>query len=182
MTAFFRSGARMNSLSLAALAVALPMLAACGCTQEARATAPVKAAPAKAAAPAPERTKAEAPVEIAADLGERSATVTVRFTAAASGVRIDVSGAAGLAVQGEPTFVDGASYEPGAEAVFDVAFTPGPGRSHLAVAVSGTFAGSHRAKVRSFAVGTPSPEQRKANGLTVETPGGDRVKVVIPGQ
>lgn len=166
----------MNPSLLAALALAaLPAVACCG-TPDAR-----SAAPEKSAAAAADRTKVEAPVEIAAELAERSARVTVRFGSPAAGVRIDVSGVDGLQVNGDSTLVDGASYDRGAEVSFDVAFTPGPGRSHLAVAVSGTFGGGHRAQVRSFSVGAPTAEQQKGR-LTTEPQDGERVKVVVPGQ
>lgn len=168
----------MNPLGLALLALAtLPALACCG-TPEQRSAA----APTATAAPAAEQTKLEAPVEIDAKLAEGTARVTLRFTSPATGVRVDVSGVDGLAVTSAPTLVDGASFDRGAEAAFDVAFTPGPGRSFLAVAVRGVFGGGHLGKARSFAVGSPVAEPEKAHGLTVETPDGERVKIVVPGR
>ena len=97
--------------------------------------------------------------------------------------RTDDPGSAGrhtFGVQAEP--VARGTYARGETATFDVAFTPGPGRSYLAVTVSGKFRGAgHRAAVASFAVGEPTVEQRKAGGTVLEG-GGERIKVVVPGQ
>jgi hypothetical protein len=105
--------------------------------------------------------------------------VTVRFTAPATDVRVDVTGVDGLTVTSAPTPIEGASFDRGAEASFDVAYAAGPGRSHLAVAVSGAFPAGRRATVASFAVGTPSEQQKAATGV-VQDSDGERVKIVIP--
>lgn len=161
-----------TTLALVA-ALALPALACCGASD-------ARAAP--AAAPAAQRGKVDAPVVIDATLDAGTAHVTVRFTSPATDVRVDVTGVDGLTVTSAATPIEGASYDRGAVASFDVAYAAGPGRSHLAVAVSGAFPGGRRATVASFAVGTPSAEQQKAATGVVEESDGERVKIVIPRQ
>ena len=165
----------MNPLlaAVAALCV-IPAVACCAPAE------PAKPAAASAAADAAVRGKLEAPVEIESKLEGNTARITLHFTSPATGVRVGVSGVDGLVVTSPPTLVDGASYDRGAVAAFDVAFTPGPGASALAVAVSGSFGGGHLAKVRTIAVGTPAPSQQKAEGTVVESPGGERVRIVGP--
>ncbi|HET8538892.1 MAG TPA: hypothetical protein VFL83_03365 [Anaeromyxobacter sp.] len=134
-------------------------------------------------APGAPRGKPSAPASVTAQLSSGSARVTVRFDADATDVRVDVRGAGGLAVRDGALPVDGASFARGEATTFDVSFTPGPGRSHLAVAVSGTFAGAgRRATVASFAVGEPTPDQRSAGGTVVEGEDGERIKVVGSGK
>jgi hypothetical protein len=133
--------------------------------------------------PAPARGKPGAPVSIDARLAAGAARVTVRFDADARDVRIDVHGAAGLAVTSGATPVAHASFARGEATSFDVAFTPGAGRSYLAVGVAGKFhGGGKRAAVASFAVGDPTPEQLEAGGTVVEGADGERLKVVVPGR
>ncbi len=157
-----------------------PMLAALalasgGCARQAPAT------------PQPASTlahgKPSAPVSVDAQLGAGTARVTVRFDADARDVRIDVHGAAGLAVTSAATPVERGAFARGESATFDVTFTPGPGRSLLAVGVAGKFHGAgKRARVASFAVGEPTREQLEAGGTVVEGSDGERLKVVVPGQ
>jgi hypothetical protein len=165
----------MNRISLSLVVlVSLPALACCS-------TAEARASTSAATTPSPGPSKLEAPVEIDSVLDGNVARLTLRFTSAANDVRVEVGGIDGLAVSGSPTLVAGASYDRGAVQTFDVPFTPGPGRSFLSVAVSGTFGGGgHLAKVRTVAVGTPSPEQQKANAETVKTPSPEGVKIVVP--
>ncbi|HEX9052453.1 MAG TPA: hypothetical protein VF841_18145 [Anaeromyxobacter sp.] len=128
------------------------------------------------------RGKPSAPASVDAQVTGGAARVTVRFDSDASDVRIDVHGASGLSVTSEATPVEHARFARGEAATFDVAFTPGPGRSQLAVAVVGKFRGvGKRTRIVSFAVGAPTPEQRKAGGTVVEGPGAERIKVVAPG-
>jgi hypothetical protein len=162
-----------TTLALVA-AFALPALACCGPSD-------ARAAPQRAAAPT-ERGKLDAPVVVEAALDAGTAHVTVRFASPATDIRVDVSGVDGLTVTSAATPIQGASYDRGAVASFDVAYAAGPGRSHLAVAVSGAFPGGRRATVASFAVGTPSAEQQKAATGVVEESDGERVKIVIPRQ
>ncbi len=165
------SGAHMNRIALAVTTLAL----AAGCARQAQATAP---------APAPVRGKPSAPVAIDARLAAASARVTIRFDADAKDVRIDVHGTDGLAVTGTaPTPAEHASFKRGETTAFDVAFTPGPGRSYLVVGVAGKFHGAgKRARVASFPTGEPTPEQEKGMGTVVEGPDGERLKVVVPGE
>jgi hypothetical protein len=107
--------------------------------------------------------------------------MTVRFDAEGKDVRVEVRGTDGLAVTSTAAPVERGSFAQGESTTFDVAFTPGPGRSYLSVAVSGKFRGAgKRAAVATFPVGEPTPEQRKATGTAVEGDG-ERVKVVVPG-
>lgn len=163
----------MNRIALAVLALALTAGGAC--------TRPPPASPHADAAPV--QGKPGAPVAVDARLGDGSAAVTVRFDADAKDVRIAVHGAGGLRVTSDTTPVARRSFARGEAATFDVAFTPGPGRSSLAVVVGGKFHGAgKRATVASFAVGEPTQEQRDAEGAVVQGSDGERLKVVVPGR
>jgi hypothetical protein len=141
------------------------------------------ASPTKSTSSSAVNGKPSAPVTVDAQLGEKTARVTVRFDAPASDVRVDVHGVDGLVVTSEPTLVTGGGYEKGSVATFDVAFTPGAGRSHLVVSVAGSFQGAQRSRVASFAVGTPTDEQRRASSATKTDDGnGERIKVMPAGQ
>lgn len=158
----------MNRIAAAVLAALLVFPAAVAC------------APARSAQPS---GKLRAPVAIEATLGDGTAQVTVRFQRAASGVRVRVEGLDGLAVTGAATPADGASFDRGAAVTFDVAFTPGPGRSFLRVAVQADFGGGPRATAATFAVGEkPRGAARKVTGTVVEGPDGERVKVLPSGR
>jgi hypothetical protein len=163
-------------LAIFAAILAAPA-AACSCSQKTDAAAKPAAATSPASA-APH--KVQAPVAIDATLGDGTARVTLRFTAPATGVEVNVHGVDGLVVTSAPRLAEGATFTAGEEAAFDVAFTPGLGRSHLAVSVEGLFAGAHRAQVVSFAVGKPSSAAEKAGPARTEGEGADRVKV-MPG-
>jgi hypothetical protein len=157
--------------------IALPFLAALLLAPAAVACAPARSAP------APVSGKLRAPVAVEAKVGDGTAQVTVRFQRAASGVRVRVEGLDGLAVTSAATPADGASFDRGAVVTFDVAFTPGPGRSFLRVAVQGDFGGGPRATAASFAVGErPRGSARKVTGTVVESPDGERVKVLPSGK
>jgi hypothetical protein len=158
-----------------ALAVTVAALALGACARP-----PAAAAPPPAGAPAGKPT---APVAVTADLSAGAAHVTVRFDADAKDVRIAAFGAGGLEVTSAEVLADGASFARGEAASFDVAFTPGPGRSTLAIAVSGKFHGAgKRTRTASFPVGEPTPEQLRGPGTVVEGPDGDRIQVVVPGK
>ncbi len=162
----------MNRIALAVTTAALA-LAACAPQPSA---APQPSVPPGAGKPA-------APVSVAAKLSGGSGRVTVRFEADAKDVRVDVHGVGGLAVTSAVAPLERASFARGETAAFDVTFTPGPGRSSIAVAVSGKFHGAgRRASVASFDVGEPTPEQLKGGGTVVETSEGERLKVVVPGK
>ncbi|WP_224245380.1 hypothetical protein [Hyalangium gracile] len=159
----------MNRMALAVLS-SLTLLSSAACSSSA------PAAPNSTSQH--ETAKVSAPVAVKADLQGDQARVTVRFDAAATGVKINVHGADGLVVKSAATPVDNSNFTQGSETTFDVAFTPGTGRSHLVVAVDGTFKGSHRTSVSSFAIGTPSPEQQRASGTAVTGDDGQRVKIM----
>ena len=162
----------MDRIALA-VTTALALAAGAGCAPQAPAAPDASAAPVHG--------KARAPVSIDAQLSTGSARVTVRFDAEAKDVQVEVRGTDGLAVASAAAPVEKASFAPGEAVTFDVAFTPGPGRSHLSVAVSGKFRGAgKRAAVAAFPVGEPTPEQLRATGTVVEG-GGERLKVVVPG-
>ncbi len=150
-------------------------LFASGCARQPTPTA-------QAAAP-PGLGKPSAPVSVDAQVAAGSARVTVRFEADAKDVRIDVHGAGGLAVTSVATPVEHAAFARGGSTTFDVAFTPGPGRSYLAVAVGGKFHGAgKRFRIASFAVGEPTRDQLESGGTVVEGSDGERLKVVVPGR
>lgn len=154
------------------IALAVTLAAAAACAPQ---------APAAEAGAAPVHGKAKAPVAIEAQLSDGSGRVTVRFGAAAKDVRVELRGTDGLTVTSDPVPVERASFDAGAESTFDVAFTPGPGRSLLSVAVSGKFRGAGRnGTVTTFPIGEATPEQQKATGTVIEG-GGERLKVV-PGR
>lgn len=161
----------MNRRALAVLPSFVILLLAGACSSSAKSAQ-------NAAATTPETAKVSAPVSVDAQLGDGEARVTVRFDSPASDVKVNVYGLDGLVVKSAATPVDGASFVKDAVATFDVAFTPGAGRSHLAVAVSGSFQGGQRSRVSTFAVGTPSPEQQKAPGNVMTGPDGQRIKVM----
>lgn len=160
-------------MSRLALAVTVVLAANAACARQ----APPSATPAPAI-----QGKPSAPVSIDAEVSSASARVTVRFDADAKDVGIEVHGTDGLVVTSDAAPVEKGAFARGEAASFDVAFTPGPGRSLLAVAVAGKFGGAgKRAAVASFAVGEPSAEQRKTGATVVEGADGERIKIVSPG-
>jgi hypothetical protein len=171
----------MNRPALALLAALLAApAAACSCSQK---TEDAAAKTASAASPAPATPhKVQAPVAIDATLGDGAARVTLRFSSPATAVEVNVHGVDGLVVTSAPRLAEGATFTAGEVAAFDVAFSPGPGRSHLAVSVEGLFAGAHRAQVVSFAVGKPAAAAEKAGPARTEGEGAERVKVMPGGK
>jgi hypothetical protein len=160
----------MNRMALVVLPSLVTLLLAGACTSPSKSAANT--------ATGPETAKASAPVSVNAQLGEGQGQVTVRFESPASNVKVHVYGVDGLVVKSAATPVDGASFVKDAVATFDVAFTPGAGRSHLAVAVTGSFQGGERSKVSTFAIGSPSPEQQKGPGTVVTGEDGQPIKVM----
>jgi len=127
-------------------------------------------------APVPSRGKPMAPVAVSAKLGPGTAHLVVTFEGAAEGASVAVSGVDGLVVDGPLTLVTEATVAKGEARAFDVKFTPGAGRSQLAVTVTGRFAGAHRARVVAFTVGEGAgPEDP---GVVTTTDDGQRVRVV----
>ncbi|WP_164021405.1 hypothetical protein [Pyxidicoccus trucidator] len=162
----------MNRTALAVLSGLLALTAPLACSSQSKST-PSAGDQADVAT-----SKVSAPVAVDAKLDGERAHVTLRFDAPATDVQVNVSGADGLSVRSAATPVAGTSFMKAGETSFDVEFTPGPGRSHLVVAVTGSFQGSHMSKVASFAVGTPSAEQQKSSGTTVTGSDGERIKVM----
>lgn len=160
----------MNRMALAVLPGLVTLLLAGACTSPAKSAANT--------ATGPETAKASAPVTVNAELSDGQAKVTVRFEAPATNVKVSVYGVDGLVVKSAAMPVDGASFVKDAVATFDVAFTPGAGRSHLAVAVTGSFQGGERSSVSTFAIGAPSPEQQKGPGTVVTGDDGQPIKVM----
>ncbi len=160
----------MNRMALAVLPSLAALLLAGACTSPAKSATNTSTGA--------ETAKASAPVSVNAQLGEGRAQVTVRFESPASNVKVHIYGVDGLVVKSPATPVDGASFVKDAVSTFDVAFTPGEGRSHLAVAVTGSFPGGQRSSVATFAVGTPSAEQQKSPGTIVTGPDGQPIKVM----
>jgi hypothetical protein len=128
----------------------------------------------------PRTAKVSAPVAVEAQVSDGQAHVTVRFSSPASDVKINVYGVDGLVVKSAATPVDGSNFTEASVTTFDVAFTPGPGRSQLVVAVNGSFRGAQRASVSSFAVGSPSVEQQ-SQGNIITGDDGQRIKVMPAG-
>ena len=119
--------------------------------------------------------KMEAPVQVAAQVTQGTARVSVQFGADATDVRVNVRGVDGLQVTSPQDLAQGASFKKGDVATYDVSFVPGPGQSNLAVTVTGTFNGISQAAARSFAIGTPGPE-KQGPGHVVEDSDGQRIK------
>ncbi|MCP3061369.1 hypothetical protein LXT21_21540 [Myxococcus sp. K38C18041901] len=159
----------MNRIAPAVLSGLLALLAPVACTSPAK-TSPSSTTPADTA-------KLSAPVDVGAKVSDTTATVSLRFQVPGEDVRVEVSGADGLQVTSSPSPVTGVSVEKSALTNLDVAFTPGAGRSHLVVTVSGIFQGVPLTKVASFAVGQPT-EQQKAQGSVVTDDQGQRIKMM----
>ena len=167
----------MNRMALAVLSSLVALMAPVACTSPS--TPPPPPAPSSPQSKASHDTaKLSAPVSVEAQLGEGKARVTLRFDAPGTDVKVNVSGVDGLVVTSAPTPVDGASFVDSAVSTFDVEFTPGEGRSHLVVAVSGTFRGSPLSQVRTFAIGKPTAAQEKGTGSVVTGSDGQRIKVM----
>ena len=163
----------MNRLALAVFSSLLTLVSlAC--------TSPAKAAPDSRNEPV--AGKVSAPVTVDAQLKEGQAHVTVRFASPATDVKINVYGVDGLAVKSAASPVEGSSFTEASVATFDVEFTPGPGRSHLVVAVNGSFRGAQRSSVSSVAVGSPTAAQQQSPGNVVTGDDGQRIKVMPTGE
>jgi hypothetical protein len=162
--------------------MAFVLLSSClvlGCAPAAKSTSPAEPTQNKVAAPKTAQGKVMAPVEVQAQLRDGSARIILDFQAPAGDVRVDVHGVDGLVVTNEPKLL-GSSFDRGDATSFDVTFTPGAGRSHLVVAVTGSFQGSTLSRVASFAVGSPTVEQQKSSNTPTTDSNGQRIKV-MPG-
>lgn len=131
--------------------------------------------PVSASSPVPTKGKPTAPVAVKAELSPKMARLLITFEADAEGVDVVASGVDGLVVE-KGALIEKGTFKRGETKTFDVAFTPGAGRSMLVVSVSGSFNGASRARVASFTVGTgPLPE---SPGSVITTDDGERVKVM----
>jgi hypothetical protein len=147
-------------------------LAAC-----AAAPAPLKKAPHEAEIPG----KNKAPVVLDVQMNNGVAHVTLRFETAARDVNVDVKGVDGMQVTSAPSLVAYGQFSAGQTATFDVAYTPGPGRSNLAVSVIGTFNGVRLGTTTMYGVGTPTEEQKRTPGDVTTDSSGQRIKVLPSG-
>lgn len=137
-------------------------------------TARPKKAPIKAAL----SHKSKVPVTITTVFKEGKAMVTLRFNQAVEEAVIGVRGLDGLQVANVPP-VEETSFARGEVLSMEVSYTPGSGRSHLAVDIEGNFRGQHRMGVQTFSVGKPSAEQLKASQSNIlTTTGGQRIKLM----
>jgi hypothetical protein len=160
----------MNRMALAVLSSLLSLLPLAACSSSA------KAAPDSSGEP--DTAKMSAPVTVNAQLQEEQGRITVRFDSPATDVKINVFGVDGLVVKSPATPVNGSNFTQASVTTFDVAFTPGEGRSHLVVSVSGSFNGAQRTSVSSFSIGTPTAAQLKSPGNVVTGDDGQRVKIM----
>lgn len=167
----------MNLKTFAALPGFFALLALTACSSSTKSTSATSDAPAIASEQAV-YGKQQAPVVVNAEMTDSSARVTLRFDAPATGVRVSVHGVDGLVVTSQPTLADGVNFPPASTASYDVTFTPGAGRSHLVVSVSGEFKGAQRSRVATFAIGTPTDSQRSSNATKAEGANGERIKVM----
>lgn len=151
-------------LSLAVSLVGLSLLA----------SAPTEKGPASSRA----THKSKVPVVVSTVFGEGKATVSFRFEQSVTEAAIGFRGLDGLAVNSRPV-LDKTQYARGETLVLDIPITPGPGRSHLVVDITGKFRGQRRMGVQTFAFGKPTPEQEKTGpGSVVTTTDGRRIKVM----
>ena len=122
--------------------------------------------------------KSKVPVTVTTVFGAGKAIVTLRFDQAVTEAAIGLRGLDGLQVTSTPT-IDKTSFIRGELLTLEVSFSPGPGRSHLAVDIEGRFRGQRRMGVQTFAVGTPSADQQKTTeGTLVTTTDGQRIKLM----
>lgn len=110
--------------------------------------------------------KNQAPVTITTRFGDRDGSVTIRFDTAVEDAVVAVRGLDGMTVDSATTAV-GTSFQKGEKLTLDLTYTPGEGRSHLAVSVDGAFRGRRMSAVHTFAFGKPSAAQLKAKDKEV---------------
>jgi hypothetical protein len=128
--------------------------------------------------------KPQAPVEIAATVQARKATLKVTFEAAAEQVNIRVYGVDGLTVVGTKSPVIGGTFAAGQVMTLSVGYTPGPGTSNLAVQVDGQFDGKHRSRISSFTVedGRAAKRNSSTPSATISVDGQGRRIAVLPAE
>jgi hypothetical protein len=117
--------------------------------------------------------KPTAPVRVLGTVAGTRANLQIHFDDEVQNAQVRIYGTDGLTVQGEPLLLRDGHFAAGQEVSLASAIQPGPGRSYLAVQVTGTFHGARRTLVRSFRVGTPSAAQleRDRAGLTRDSHG-----------
>ena len=134
--------------------------------------------PRKAQSKAEPIHKSKVPVSVTMVFEAGKALVTLRFDQTVEEALIGIRGLDGLQVASVPP-IEKTRFAKGETLTLVVPFTPGPGRSHLAVDIEGRFQGQHRMGVQTFAVGQPSAEQLKASeGDILTTSDGQRLKVM----
>lgn len=129
--------------------------------------------------PAPTKGKPSAPVAVTAQLGERSARVSVAFQADAKDVAVSVHGVDGLVVEGNLAPVQGGAFARGEASTFEVALQRPVGRSSLVVSVKGDFGAGTRARVVAFTLGEGL---EPTAGEVMTTDDGDTVRVMPAAQ
>ncbi len=122
--------------------------------------------------PAPTEGKVVAPVDVQAELSAKEAKLTLKLDEDASDLAVSVWGLDGLVVGAPSTFTPSLTKR-GERQTVVVPMTPGPGRSNLAVSVSGTFNGQKKQRVATFAVGDGPLKQ---SGEVLVTDQGEVIK------
>ena len=116
-------------------------------------------------------TKKQAPVQIEADIRAGEATVTLRFPSEAENVRVILSGASGLGLEGGKLQEGLGSLRADSERELSVSFDPEQSTGLLNVVVEGDFGGRLLGKAQAFEVGTPEAiedEHRYIDGKKVK--------------
>jgi hypothetical protein len=131
--------------------------------------------PTTVSAPVPSNGKMVAPIVIEAQLFEKRAKVTLTFATGGENVAVGVSGVDGLSVTSTGSLMTEGVVSKGESRSFEVAFSPGPGRSHLVVSATGTFNGAPISRVVTFQIGDGP---RPSTGTKVVTDDGTAIKVM----
>ena len=114
----------------------------------------------------PVEGKTVAPVELQAELKPKEATVTLRLEDDATELELSAWGLDGLVVGPSSGSFKPSVSKRGERQTFAIPLTPGPGRSTLAVSVSGNFRGSRLQRVATFAIGDAPPKNGEAVIIT----------------
>jgi len=116
-------------------------------------------------------------VSVTARVGRGTATVTVRFSSAATEATVEVRGVDGLAVTSDPTRYRAVAL-PRRGRDLRRRLHGGPRSLAPGGERVGDFGGAKRSMVASFAVGTPTPDQLKPVGTSTTDSAGQRIKVM----
>jgi len=114
----------------------------------------------------PVEGKTVAPIDLQAELKQSEALVTLRLEDDASELEFTAWGLDGLVVRASTTTFKPKVSKRGEHQTFAIPLTPGPGRSTLAISVSGTFRGSRLQRVATFAIGEAPPPKGEAVIIT----------------